>query len=63
MRHVAKQGRSRIRISREGGRGVEEQSRREKPLAAEEMSWLGFSEVVNQEHQRVRAFKGELKRN
>lgn len=42
---------------------MEEQSRREKPLAAEEMSWLGFSEVVNQEHQRVRAFKGELERN
>lgn len=37
-----------------------EQSRREQPLAAEEMSWLGFSEVVNQEHQHVRAFKEEL---
>lgn len=40
-----------------------EQSRREQPLAAEEMSWLGFSEVVNQEHQHVRAFKEELERN
>lgn len=40
-----------------------EQSRREQPLAAEEMSWLGFSEVVNQEHQHVRAFKEEPERN
>lgn len=40
-----------------------EQSRREQPLAVEEMSWLGFSEVVNQEHQHVRAFKRELERN
>lgn len=48
---------------RERRRGCGEQSRREQPLAAEEMSWLGFSEVVNQEHQRVRAFKGELERN
>lgn len=37
-----------------------EQSRREQPLAAKEMSWLGFSGVVN---QRVRAFKEELERN
>lgn len=35
---------------------------REQPLAAEEMSWLGFSDVVNQEHQRVRAFKEEPER-
>lgn len=33
------------------------------PLAAEEMSCLGFSDVVNREHQRVRAFKEEPKRN
>lgn len=47
---------------RETGRD-REQSRREQPLAAEEMSWLGFSEVVNQEHQHVRAFKEEPERN
>lgn len=46
-----------------GGGGQGAKSKREQPLAAEEMSWLGFSEVVNQEHQRVRAFKEELERN
>lgn len=41
-----------------GGGGGQEQ-----PLAAEEMSRLGFSDVVNQEHRRVRAFKEEPERN
>lgn len=51
-----------MRRWRETGRD-REQSRREQPLAAEEMSWLGFSEVVNQEHRHVRAFKEQLERN
>lgn len=52
-------------VNKAGGRGGggRKRRRREEPLAAEEMSRLGFSEVVNQEHQRVGAFTGELERN
>lgn len=58
-RHASKQGVVGIRKS---GRETEEGDR-EQPLAAEEMSRLGFSEVVNQEHRHVSAFKGEVERN
>lgn len=43
--------------------GEREQNGREQPLAAEEMSGFGFSLVVNQDYQRVRAFKEEAERN